>query len=77
MSDRVRPGAVEPRITIEDVKHRAEAVRDLAATEARSAVDKVVDDSAGRTLLIMAGLVVVAASVAFYLGARAVRGSEA
>lgn len=62
----------EPNITIEDLKHRVETVRDLAVTEAKQTVDKVVDENATRTLLVMAGIVVLAASVAFYLGSRVV-----
>lgn len=67
----VRPdGTLEPRVTLEDVKHRAETVRDLAVSEVKDVAGKVVDDSAGRTLLIVAGVVIVAASLAFYLGTR-------
>lgn len=69
---------VEPRITLEDVKHRAETVRDLAVTEAKQTTQRVMDETAGRTLLIVAGVVVIAASLAFYLGSRSVtvRGPE-
>lgn len=72
MSRDDRDLTIEPRITIEDVKRRAETVRDLAVAEVKETADKVVDESAGRTLLIMAGVVVLAASVAFYLGTRSV-----
>jgi hypothetical protein len=59
------------KITISDVKHRAEAVRDLAKVEAKEGAEKILNDSAGRSLLMVAGIVVVAASIAFYLGSRA------
>ncbi len=59
-----------PRVSLDDLKHRAETIKDLAVTEAKQTVDMVVDENATRTLLIMAGLVVVAASVAFFLGSR-------
>ena len=59
------------KITIDDVKHRAEAVKDLATLQAREAAEAVFEKNAGRTLLIMAGIAVVAASFAFYLGSKA------
>ena len=62
------------RITLDDLKHRAEQVKDLAVTDAKSAVASVIDTNETRTLLIIVGVVVVAASIAFFLGARSVRG---
>lgn len=59
------------RVTLEDVKHRAEAVRDLAITEARGAAERVLHEDATKTLLVAAGAVVVIVSLAYYLGTRA------
>lgn len=62
------------RVSLDDIRHRAEAVKSRAVVEARDAVDTVVGGKDGkRTLLIAAGLVLVAASVAYYLGTRAAR----
>lgn len=58
------------RITLDDIKHRAGQVKDLAVTETKSAVASVIDTNETKTLLIIAGVVVVAASLAFFLGAR-------
>jgi len=65
------------RITIDDLKHRAESVKSKAISEAKGAVDVVVGQEATRTLLIVAGIVVVAASLAFFLGSRAGRDAMA
>ncbi len=58
------------RITLDQIKHRAEAVKELAVSDAKSTVSAVLDTDATRTLFMVAGIVVVAASLAFYLGAR-------
>lgn len=63
----------EPRITIDDLRHRAEDVRNKAVAEAKGAARAVVGDSATRTLVIVAGVVVVAASFAYFLGTRSRR----
>jgi len=64
------------KITLDDVKHRAEAVKDLAVTDTKAALHKVVADDAVKTLLLVAGTVVVVASLAFMLGASSQRGSR-
>jgi len=61
------------RITLDDLKHRAEQVKDLAVSDAKDAVATAFDTSEVRTLLIAAGVIVAVASVAFFLGTRAVR----
>lgn len=67
--------AIEARVSLDDLRHRAEAVKSTAVEEAKGAVDAVMAESATRTLLIVAGVVVLTASVAFYLGSRAARAS--
>jgi hypothetical protein len=56
------------RITLDQIKHRAEAVKDLAVSDAKATVSAALDTDATRTLFMIAGIVVVAASMAFYLG---------
>jgi len=65
----------EPKITIEDVKHRAEAVRDLAKSEANRATHQLMHERVTQT--VIAGVVVVAAlaSLAFLIGTRKGRSS--
>ena len=60
----------EPKITIEDVKRRAEAVRDLAKSEAKRTTDELLHEQVTRTVIV--GVVAVAAfvSFAYFLGSR-------
>lgn len=64
------PEATE-RISLDDLKHRAEAVKDLAASEVKDTVSRVTSLDATRKMMIVAGVAVAVISVAFYLGARA------
>lgn len=63
----------EPRVTIDDVRHQAEALKASAVTEAKGVVDEVLGAEGTRTLIMVAGVVLVAASVAYFLGSRAGR----
>lgn len=76
MSPETPPIATE-RISIDDIRHRAEYVKSQALAEAKGAVDTVVGENGTRTLVIVAGLVVVAASLAFFLGSRSGRAALA
>lgn len=57
-------------LTIEDVKVRAERVRDLATTQAKQAVKDVAAQPMARTVTIIAVAVGVGLSVAFFFGNR-------
>ena len=71
MSPEAGPATHQERVSIDDIKHRANDVKNKAVAEAKGAADVVLGGEEGkRTLLIMAGLIVVAASVAFYLGTK-------
>lgn len=61
------------RVTLEQIKHRAEEIKDLAAVEAKDAAARVMGEESVKTLVLVVGVVVVAASVAYYLGARSRR----
>lgn len=65
--------APEPRVTIDDLKHRVEHLKTQAVTEAKSTADVVLRQEATRTLMIAVGVVVVAASLAYFLGTRSGR----
>ncbi len=69
--------AIEPRVTLDDLRHRAEAVKTKAVVDARDAVDAVFTAEAKRTMMIAAGVVLVAASMAYFLGTRAGRAALA
>lgn len=64
------PDAGEPRITIDDVKQRAAAVRDLARSEARHAAKVAFQDKAAQAALVGVVAVVALASLAYWAGAR-------
>lgn len=58
------------RITLDDLKHRVETVTDMAVTDAKEMAAKVVSEDPGRTVLIAAGVVLLAVSLAYFLGTR-------
>ena len=60
----------EPKITIEDVKQRAAAVRDLAKSEAKAAANVVLHEKATQAVLVGVVAVVALTSLAYYLGTR-------
>lgn len=57
------------RLTIDDVRHHAEEVRDLALSEAK----RLADDQASKALLIGAVVVIGVVSLAYFLGTRSGR----
>lgn len=59
------------RITLDDLKHRAEAVRDLTVSETRRAVERVLSQDSTKLMLVAAGVIVVAVSIAYLAGTRA------
>lgn len=59
-------GGSEPKITINDVRHHAEEVRDLAKAEVR----RVSHTDPARVVAYAVVGVLVVASVAYYLGSR-------
>jgi hypothetical protein len=73
MSPEKRTDAIQERITIDDIRHRAENVKSKAITEAKETVDEVIGENGARTLVIVAGLVLIAASLAYFLGTRSGR----
>ena len=71
------PDASQDRVTIDDIKRRAEAVKTSAITEAKEAVDAVVAVDTRRTAAIVVGVVVAAACLAYFLGTRSGRAAMA
>ena len=68
--------APEERVTLEQLKLRAEKVSGLAVSESKRLANDVYEENFSKTVLIVVGVVVVAASLAYFLGARAARRSE-
>ncbi len=68
-----RKDALEPtaRITLDDLKHRAETVRDIAVSETKAVASRVSAMEATRKALIIAGVVCVVVSLAYMAGTRA------
>ena len=65
--------APEERVTLEQLKHRAEAVADLAVTESKRVTQEVYEQNVTKAAMVAVGVVLVAASIAYFLGSRACR----
>ena len=63
--------APEERVTLEQLKHRAEEISDLAVSESKRVANVVYDQNVTRAVLVAVGVVVVAASLAYFMGSRA------
>lgn len=59
------------RVTLEQLKQRAESVSNLAVSETKRVANDVVEQDITRIALIAVGTVVVIASLAYFLGRRA------
>lgn len=63
----------EERVTIEELKQRAEQIQDLALTRTKQVVHDVYEQDVTRAALVALGVVVVVASLAYFAGARVAR----
>ena len=63
----------EERVTIDELKQRVEQIQDMALTQSKRVVHEVYEQDVTRAALVALGVVVVAASVAYFLGTRAAR----
>ena len=61
------------RVSIDEIKQRATEVQNLAVVQAKEVVHEVYERDVTRAALVALGVVLVAASLAFYLGSRAAR----
>jgi len=73
MTPTTPPPVPAPKITLDDLKHRANSVKDLAVTDAKDAVGKVINTRETKTLFALIGTVALVAGIAYYMGTRAVR----
>ena len=65
--------APEERVTLEQLKQRAEAVSNLAVSESKRVTGEIMEQDFTRIALIAVGTVVVVASLAYFFGKRAAR----
>jgi len=63
------PYTIERRLTVDDVRHHAEEVRDMAVSQ----VKQIRDEQGTRIAIIGIVAVVGVISIAYYLGTRAAR----
>lgn len=64
------------RVTLDQIRHRADEVTELAVADAKSAASAVVRNEGARMLFVIAGAVVVVASLAYFAGVRSGRARE-
>lgn len=62
-----------PRLTLDDVKHKAETVKDVAITEANELVRVVVAQDVTRFVIAAAVVMGLAVSIAYAAGSRRCR----
>jgi hypothetical protein len=60
-------------ITLDEIKQRAGAVRDLAVSEAKRVTVEVYEQDVTKIALVAVGVVVVVASLAYFMGAASAR----
>lgn len=63
----------EERVSLDDLKQRAGEVQDLALSESKRVVHTVYEQNVTRAVLVAVGVIVVAASLAYYFGTQASR----
>lgn len=65
--------APAPRVTLDDLKHQAEALRDQAVTEAKDTAKTVMGPERKKALMVAAGVALVVVSIAYFAGTRSGR----
>lgn len=60
-------------ITLDEIKQRAGAVRDLAVSEAKRVTVEVYEQDVTKIALVAVGVIVVVASLAYFMGASSSR----
>jgi hypothetical protein len=61
------------RVSLDEIKQRAGTIQDLAVVQAKEVVQEVYTQDITRAALVALGVVLVAASLAYYIGTRAAR----
>jgi hypothetical protein len=63
----------EERVTLDELKQRVGQIQDLAVTQSKDVVHTVYEQNVTRAVLVAVGVVVVAASIAYFVGAQNAR----
>jgi len=63
----------EERVSLDEIKQRAGAIQDLAVVQVKEVANEIYYQNVTRAALVALGVVVVAASLAYYVGSRAGR----
>jgi uncharacterized membrane protein len=61
------------RVSLEDLKQRVGQIQDKALVDSKAIVNEVYEQNVTRAVLVALGVVVVAASIAYYFGTQASR----
>jgi hypothetical protein len=61
------------RVSLDEIKQRVGTIQDLAVTQAKDVATEVWEKNVTRALIVGVGVVVVAASLAYFLGQQAGR----
>lgn len=69
--------APEERVTLDQLKHRADEITNLAVSESKRVAHDVYEENLSKAVLVAVGVVVVAASLAYFFGSRAARRATA
>ena len=63
----------EERVSLDEIKQRVGEIQNLAVVQAKEVVDEVYQQNVTRAVLVAVGVVVVAASLAYFIGTRAAK----
>ena len=63
----------EERVSLDEIKQRAGTIQNLAVVQAKDVVYEVYEQNVTRAALVAVGVIIVAASLAYYIGSRAAR----
>jgi hypothetical protein len=63
----------EERVSLDELKQRVGQIQDLALVQSKQVVNEVYEQNVTRAALVALGVVVVAASIAYYFGTQASR----
>ena len=59
------------RVSLDELKQRVGQIQDMALVQSKQVVHEVYEQNVTRAVLVAVGVVVVAASIAYFLGTRA------
>jgi hypothetical protein len=63
----------EERVSLDEIKQRAIAIQDLAVVQVKDVAHEIYEQNITRAAMVALGVVLVAASIAYFVGSRAAR----